>query len=1156
MAWRIVGDSLYFVETSLDSILKQNAIKLIFPAPLVPNVCCISVERQNFALRVLVFTETNSLHRFTFETNVSGLDTDSIFAGISSYAQMLGDRVIPSASMHEFWSVPGPSIRASFVAPGFRDESVVVTTRSGELLSVGVGDIDAYVAVLESQSPLSGVVTISQAEGYYSFALSKAGLLSGYALSSGGSNFVSVQLEMGNQQFTGRIRGIGLRSFHMSERSFILLALVESESKDVTQFQTIKAEFVPGGSVEIDFQSADSVDFSASSITDFTIGPRGIICLHSDGSVSSKQSDEKWKVAQQASLGHIFPSNVDDNDEWMDFANTLRRDPYVSRFFLRAVIGELAEKGFFATDGIVANRNQLALNVESVPMHERQSVLNIFIICYTQSRIGSSISRIGSGLPILIGPGGISTLFPMPVLSLWPHDEGQNRSKLMNLCLMTEEALTEAQWLQVDSEMASIGPEEACLTAMRLLVNTSVPLELPLAWAKLESQGLNGIAAMTQLIHTLCQSPASATPLWKEQLKVSSSLAGPLALHSAACAIRSGAEGTYRLCRAVLLTLFSLLASTHVAVDSDHRHSFRLTLIPKIVLKLRRIANLRASLRSPNHSQSTSPALPYANAVRHVSGILFTLTEKKDIRQSEQAVASLPPSSSSLQIAPFSLYAWLLASDDNCILLMSALAEAKEFNALQQLSGGACVSCADFHFQGVTLLEGGELDAALDSFLKCASLAERDESLMEFLSVISRVKALQVAHAPDQYWLSVISLFEHHDQSLHAARAAKLALYNSKNPHLFWSKSFRHNLRLKQYSESYLDILAASNGGVRDETLTRRLRKFVGELIEQGHSASLCEFPFVSDHNELVASILLELGDLSDVSDLQINFYEILYSFQVYREKYRDAAAAVYTLASRLRTDSHAVESLALMEKSLNLAIVALRLTTEPLQWISIEHRPSSSPDTAFIQGPVQDSVSLLQLKQECALVNARLSLRQFGNLLVVADAFSLLISTGKVFQALSLGKLYRLDLGPAFEALARRALSNQALCDPSDEHVSGVNEGKSAWAVLQELVIENDSRKSNWSYGRMVAIAVLEREPRLPQWLENFLLQHHPESLMHVYLSFGLNELACQVAMKIISNQQNLLPVNLLDKLLDSELSSSLKDNLKRKLNQVTQVQ
>ena len=49
---RIVSDSLYLLEVSLNGNLEQNALKLVFPAPLVPDPSFFSVEKTNFALKV------------------------------------------------------------------------------------------------------------------------------------------------------------------------------------------------------------------------------------------------------------------------------------------------------------------------------------------------------------------------------------------------------------------------------------------------------------------------------------------------------------------------------------------------------------------------------------------------------------------------------------------------------------------------------------------------------------------------------------------------------------------------------------------------------------------------------------------------------------------------------------------------------------------------------------------------------------------------------------------------------------------------------------------------------------------------------------------------------------------------------------------------
>lgn len=54
------------------------------------------------------------------------------------------------------------------------------------------------------------------------------------------------------------------------------------------------------------------------------------------------------------------------------------------------------------------------------------------------------------------------------------------------------------------------------------------------------------------------------------------------------------------------------------------------------------------------------------------------------------------------------------------------------------------------------------------------------------------------------------------------------------------------------------------------------------------------------------------------------------------------------------------------------------------------------------------------------------------------------------------------------------------------------------------------------------------------PAWLVDFLRENHPESLLHLFLSFGLKQHAVHLAKALLQQQpQLLLPLPLLDKLL-----------------------
>jgi hypothetical protein len=766
----------------------------------------------------------------------------------------------------------------------------------------------------------------------------------------------------------------------------------------------------------------------------------------------------------------VFPDQFS-QEEWSDFCASIKNDPYISRFFLRAVILELSDRGFISNAEDINNRLDFSEAVANVNTAERESVLEIFLDCYKQSHRGSSLCKIGSGLPLLIGPGGVSTLYPMPNLCLWPYSHTDSSDQILNCCYLLDKALTSKEWLRFDHEIVQVGPEEACLTAMRFVVSTSLLLDLPLYWAKIEAEGSDPILAIVKLLGELTENRLPPN-LWNQKLETSNNakslLSGPIPTHTAACTIRSCAEGTYRLTRALLLMMYSLIACNHKSIKSAHRKSIRSNLLPQAVTKLRFLSSLRSSLRSPNSDNSLR--LPFANAVRVISLPLSDLAK--------QSTAS---ENSSELIASFALYSWLAASASPPLLFMRSLQVCGEFDALRSLADapGVVPSSPNCHFTGICCLEKEDFDLALKCFQNavCSAETELDDFLsFPFLSLVSDVTSLEISNATDQYWLCVISLFEKRRQSQMVIKAAKLALFSSQNPQIFWSKSFRHNLKLRNYSESYLDILAScdENNG---ETLVRRLRKFVSEMINQKNSAQLCEFPFVAAHNDVIAEVLFDLGSLSEITDLTPNYYEILYAFHNYRGNYYRATKAIYELCFRLKTESHVLNSLELLEKSLNLALTSLSLVAKEDQFIVIKQTSASAHDNSqspkrllnaerMVAAKLEERVVTLEdMKQECALVGARMSLRQVGTLVSGADALMLLVSNHKMFHALFLGQVCELDLSPVFEGFTKRAIQGMPLGDEGDEYADKVSDGKNSWTNLENLMRENDSRKSNFRY-------------------------------------------------------------------------------------------
>jgi hypothetical protein len=374
--------------------LEQNGLKLVFGSPLIADPCFFYSQKS---VRMIVLVSDNTLHRFTFEVQLP----ESVFCSFANFASLMrgSDAVVaPPAALCERWDRVLTSVKPTKVVRGVHDNSIVVATRSGVLMLCELASSSVDEVVL-GQTDVAGMVTL-QRDAAFTFVLSRDGLFSGYAL-AGRVRFVSLQLKG---------RGIGLRMFAREANVVLFVALVQSAS-GAAELHSLRAEF-PGSSVELELVAVETVPSSAA-LVDMGEGPAGFVLLHADGSLSVKVGDE-WKKASHVS--HFVPSRPSDAVEWAQFCRALKSDPYISRYLLRVVHADLSSRGFVGQD---SDEQDLADVLFSLPSHERDSVVAVFEECHRQTLLGSSLCRIGGAaeLPTVVGPGGLSVLFPLPFLS-------------------------------------------------------------------------------------------------------------------------------------------------------------------------------------------------------------------------------------------------------------------------------------------------------------------------------------------------------------------------------------------------------------------------------------------------------------------------------------------------------------------------------------------------------------------------------------------------------------------------------------------------------------------------------------------------------------------------------------------------------------------
>jgi hypothetical protein len=139
----------------------------------------------------------------------------------------------------------------------------------------------------------------------------------------------------------------------------------------------------------------------------------------------------------------------------------------------------------------------------------------------------------------------------------------------------TTSSLSVSQWLLFDEEAVRGGVDESCLFAMRLVSCSSLPLELPLLWARFRPE--EALSAVSSLLSEVCffsqfvllffivfshyfclKKLINGNSLASDDIPLSNlagKFSGPLPCHAAACALRTGVEGTYLLARSLLVAL-------------------------------------------------------------------------------------------------------------------------------------------------------------------------------------------------------------------------------------------------------------------------------------------------------------------------------------------------------------------------------------------------------------------------------------------------------------------------------------------------------------------------------------------------------------------------------------------------------------------------
>lgn len=197
-------------------------------------------------------------------------------------------------------------------------------------------------------------------------------------------------------------------------------------------------------------------------------------------------------------------------------------------------------------------------------------------------------------------------------------------------------------------------------------------------------------------------------------------------------------------------------------------------------------------------------------------------------------------------------------------------------------------------------------------------------------------------------------------------------------------------------------------------------------------------------------------------------------------------------------------------------------------------------------------TVTLDDMQRQYTLARARAVLRGASAPVDASEAFTLLVSAGRVAHALQLGRAFSLDLSSAFTAMATSLVQGAPLFDADDEWAD-LGAGERPAVTLERLVRQYDNRASNYAYARSVAVVLLQsRERALPMWLSQWLLERNAAALLQLYVSHVLLDDAVRVVRTLLEQRERLLPLSTIDVLLaelDDDARGLLSDKIQSRL-------
>uniref|UniRef100_A0A3Q2PVR1 Nucleoporin 160 n=1 Tax=Fundulus heteroclitus TaxID=8078 RepID=A0A3Q2PVR1_FUNHE len=376
-------------------------------------------------------------------------------------------------------------------------------------------------------------------------------------------------------------------------------------------------------------------------------------------------------------------------------------------------------------------------------------------------------------------------------------------------------------------------------------------------------------------------------------------------------------------------------------------------------------------------------------------------------------------------------------------------------------------------------LADGEGQKALRCFQEAATEVEREE----FLRKLTGSEDEEAATSPRlQYYNKVLRLLEDVGLPELVIQLASLAIAEADDDvhcqAALWTRIFKHHLDLGHNSEAYEALTQNPDSSMQLDCL----RQLVVVLCERSQLQDLVQFPYTNLHDEV-----------------------------------RNPAGAS-VLINEPRSD---VRLLAGM-----LDISALILL-------------SSDPTSAFSAAAGRRQVDILELcdlEKEYFLSRARLTLAQhhppsaaIAGGASAQELVHLLVQTGLFDSALSLSRIFKLDLSPIFDTLTFKCIQLQSGGEePQSEawswlaanQLSVVNTKESsatdeAWRLLASYLDRYPS--TNGQHHRHVIHKLLSHGIPLPDWLLKSYKCVDAPSLLRLLLNFDLLETAAELVLEYV---------------------------------------